>query len=119
MVSTVRKGYASLAMKMQDAALLDDADQVYFLTHDEIGQLLKDHNPAWKIKANKRREILPELDNLVFEEVSFGIPEPLEHEVEIEITIPLMMQNNSAKERSWWPRLPMSAGLPISASSPV
>ena len=86
MVSTVRKGYASLAMKMQDAALLDDADQVYFLTHDEIGQLLKDHNPAWKIKANKRREILPELDNLVFEEVSFGIPEPLEHEVEIEIT---------------------------------
>jgi rifampicin phosphotransferase len=86
MVSTVRKGYAALAERMQDAGLLDDADQIYFLTHDEIGQLLKDHDQAWKHKAGKRREILPELDKLVFEEVSFGIPEPLEHEIEIEIT---------------------------------
>ena len=86
MVSTVRKGYVSLAIKMRDAGLLDDPDQVYFLTHDEIGQLLTDHDPAWKTRANKRRNLLPELDNLVFEEISFGIPEPLEHEVEIEIT---------------------------------
>jgi pyruvate,water dikinase len=86
MVSTVRKGYRILAKKMVEANLLDDSDQIYFLTQDEVGQLLKDHNPAWKIKADKRRKILPALDDLVFEEVSFGIPEPLEHEVEIVIT---------------------------------
>ncbi len=86
MVSTIRKGYRILSKQMAEAQLLDDTDQIYFLTHDEIGQLLNDRNPSWKLKANKRRKILPELDNLVFEEVSFGIPEPLEHEVEIVIT---------------------------------
>ena len=86
MVSTVRKGYRILAKKMHEARLLDDVDQIYFLTQQEIEQLLKDHNPAWKTKADKRRKLLPELDNLVFDEISFGIPEPLEHEVEIVIT---------------------------------
>ncbi len=86
MVSTIRKGYHSLAVKMAGAGLLDDTDQVFFLTHEEIGHLLNDRNPAWRTRANKRRTIFPELDKLVFEEVSFGIPEPMEHEVEIEIT---------------------------------
>ncbi len=86
MVSTVRKGYRVLAEKMVDAGLLDDADQIYFLTHDEIGQLINDQSPMWKKIADKRRKILPELDNLVFEEISFGIPEPLEQEAAIIIT---------------------------------
>jgi pyruvate,water dikinase len=85
MVSKVRKGYRILASKMMDAGLLDDADQIYFLKHEEIGQLINDRNPGWKVKANRRRELLPELDKLVFEEVSFGIPEPLEQEIDIEI----------------------------------
>jgi len=85
MVSTIRKGYRNLANAMTEAGLIDDPDQIYFLTHEEIGILLRDHNPEWKLKANKRRSILPELDNLIFEEVSFGIPEPLEQEVKIEI----------------------------------
>ncbi|MCX6266436.1 MAG: PEP-utilizing enzyme [Bacteroidetes bacterium] len=86
MVSKVRKGYHTLAKKMTESGLLDDPDQIYFLTHDEIGMLLKDKNPGWKIKADKRRKLLPELDKLVFEEVSFGIPEPLEYELKLEIT---------------------------------
>jgi pyruvate,water dikinase len=86
MVSTVRKGYRKLAENMSAAGLIEDPDQIYFLTHEEIGQLLIDHDPSWKVKAGKRRQILPELDKLVFEEVSFGIPEPLEQEVKIEIT---------------------------------
>jgi pyruvate,water dikinase len=78
MVSIVRKGYQVLANKMVDAGLLDDPDQIFFLTHEEIGSFLSDKNPGWKSKANKRRSMLPELDKLVFDEVSFGIPEPLE-----------------------------------------
>jgi len=85
MVDMVRKGYHALSQKMLEEKLLDDLDQIYFLTHNEIGQLIVDHSPAWRLKANKRREILPELDNLKFEEVSFGIPEPLDHEDKIEI----------------------------------
>ena len=86
MVSTIRKGYATLAAKMVEAGLLDEADQAFFLTHAEIGLLLSDHDEKWKLKAGKRRKILPELDSLVFEEVSFGIPEPIAHEVDIVIT---------------------------------
>jgi len=85
MVDKARKGYQHLAKQMLNNGLLDDVDQIYFLTHEEIGQLLRDHNPAWKEKANKRRVIFPELDKLTFEEISFGIPEPLEQEVKFEI----------------------------------
>jgi rifampicin phosphotransferase len=86
MVSKVRKGYQVLAQQLVETGLLDDTDQVYFLTHEELGKLIMDHEPAWKITANKRRILLPELDRLVFEEVSFGIPEPLEEEPVIELT---------------------------------
>jgi len=86
MVNTMRKGYRILSKQMVDAGLLSDTDQIYFLTHEEIGQLLTDHSPAWKLKADQRRDILPEMDKLVFEEVCFGIPEPLEQESEIVIS---------------------------------
>jgi pyruvate,water dikinase len=86
MVSVVRKAYLEMALKMVEHELLDDVDQVYFLTHEEIGLLLKDKNTAWKERASRRRTILPEMDKLVFEEISFGIPEPLEQESEIIIS---------------------------------
>jgi rifampicin phosphotransferase len=85
MVNTIRKGYQTLAQRMLNEKLLDDVDQIYFLTHDEIGHLISDSSPAWKSTANRRRDILPELDSLKFEEVSFGIPEPLGQEAEINI----------------------------------
>ena len=86
MVDTVRKGYQAFAVRLGEAGLLDDRDQGYFLTHEELGQLITDRSPSWKAIAGRRREILPELDKLVFEEVCFGIPEPLENETEIEIS---------------------------------
>jgi phosphohistidine swiveling domain-containing protein len=86
MVSIVRKGYQYLAARMVGDHLLEDTDQLFFLTHEEIGMLLENHDPKWKEIATQRRKILPELDSLVFEEVSFGIPEPLEKEVGIIIT---------------------------------
>ncbi len=86
MVSIIRTGYQLLAQRMTDRKLLDDADQIFFLTHEEIGKLINDANPRWKETANKRRTLFPELDKLVFEEICFGIPEPLEQEVEIIIT---------------------------------
>jgi pyruvate,water dikinase len=85
MVDTMRKAYQALASQLVNDGLLEDTDQIYFLTHEEIGCLICDHSSAWKIKADKRRQLLPETDKLVFEEVSFGIPEPLEHEITFEI----------------------------------
>ena len=86
MVNLVRKSYRILAKKMTGEGLLDDEDQIYFLSHEEIGLLINDHSPDWKIKAGKRRDILPELDKLVFNEISFGIPEPLIQEITTKIS---------------------------------
>lgn len=78
MVHTLRKGYRELASRMVDANMLDDPDLIYFLTHDEIGQFLMNGRQEWVGKAIRRRELLPLLDKLTFDEISFGIPEPLE-----------------------------------------
>ena len=86
MVNLVRKSYRILAKQMTGEGLLDDEDQIYFLSHEEIGLLLNDHSPGWKIKAGNRRDILPELDKLVFNEISFGIPEPLIQEITTKIS---------------------------------
>ncbi len=85
MVDTIRKGYQSLAVQLTQAGLLSDTDQVYFLTHDELGKLISDHDLLWKEKADKRRELISAADKLIFEEISFGIPEPLEAEQVFEL----------------------------------
>ncbi len=85
MVDTIRRGYNALALKLVLEHLLDDADQVYFLTHEELGRLIADKDAGWKLKAAKRRELLADTDKLVFEEISFGIPEPLEEEQSFEL----------------------------------
>ncbi|MEI8007400.1 MAG: PEP/pyruvate-binding domain-containing protein [Bacteroidota bacterium] len=85
MVDTIRRGYNELALRLVSELQLDDTDQVYFLTHEEIGRLIEDKDPAWKAKAARRRELLAETDKLVFEEISFGIPEPLEEEQSFEL----------------------------------
>lgn len=108
MVNELRKGYRALAMKMLDPEYdpspdssptreksigrpasgiiaLDDPDQIYFLTHEEIGQLIDSGDRSLLEKANRRRKLLPETDKLQFDEICFGIPEPVEHTRVVEI----------------------------------
>jgi len=85
MVDTIRRGYNALALTLVSEQLLDDPDQVYFLTHEELGRLIADKDAGWKMKAARRRELLADTDKLVFEEISFGIPEPLEEEQSFEL----------------------------------
>ena len=82
MVNELRKGYRALASGIN---LLDDSDQIYFLTHEEIGQLIETGDRSLLKKANRRRKLLPETDKLQFDEVCFGIPEPIKHLETIEI----------------------------------
>ena len=81
-IRTAWKHYAEILVK---EGLLNDADQVYYLTHEEVGKLIKDHSPSWRVKATKRRELLPQTAALQFAEVCRSIPEPIEEEKEIEI----------------------------------
>ena len=74
----VKAGYLQLASMMVNEGLLDDPDQVFFLTHDELGEYLKTKDTIWKTKAQQRRDIFPESWTLSFPDVSYGIPEPVE-----------------------------------------
>ncbi len=85
MVHNLRKGYRELASRMVDAKMLNDPDLIFFLTHDEIGQFLMDRRQEWVGKATRRRELLPLLDRLTFDEISFGIPEPMEDDDDPEL----------------------------------
>lgn len=81
MVNELRKGYRALAGKLVGPGLLDDADQIFFLTHDEIGRIIEKKDSSLLEKANRRRTLLTETDGLQFPEVCFGIPEPITEKV--------------------------------------
>ena len=86
MVNRTRQAYRSYATTLVKHGLLDDADQIHFLTREEIGRLINDRDPAWKVKATKRRALLPQTAKLQFPLMNVGIPEPLEEEVPVAIT---------------------------------
>lgn len=88
--------YADLLVK---EGLLNDSDQVYYLTQEEIGQMIRDYSPTWRAKANKRRQQLPLTAALQFTEVCNGIPEPIEDEKEV------VIQNGQLKG------IPVSSGI--------
>ena len=79
-VSIIRKSYHLLAEKLVKLNLLEDTDQIYFLTHEEIGRLIRDNNGDLIGKANRRRLQLAEEDKLQFPEINYGIPEPIEQD---------------------------------------
>ena len=82
----VRKGYRHFASMLVGEGLLSDEDQVYFLTHEELGELITDRSSGWEIKASLRRNLLPETDRLSFNDLCYGIPEPVEEEKVVETT---------------------------------
>ena len=97
--SEFKKAYIHLGNILAEKELLDDFDQIFFLTHKEIGILLKDKNPKWKSIAEDRRKLFPKMKALHFKDLYYGIPEPAQ---EIEIPVP---EDGSYK------------GLPVSTGS--
>jgi len=74
-----KKAYLHLGRLLAAQGLLEDGDQVFFLTHQELGALV--NNPgAWaRERAGGRRALYPSLFTLQFEDVYRGVPEPIEH----------------------------------------
>lgn len=68
--------YRKLAALMVKDGLLPDADLIYFLTHKEIGRLLRGEGEL-TARAIARREVFPEAEELSYPDVSIGKPKPL------------------------------------------
>jgi len=74
-----KKAYRHLAQQLVKEGLLEDAEQIFFLEHEEIGKLIEgDKTEDWKSVCNNRRDIYPEMQKLMFEDLYFGIPFPHE-----------------------------------------
>jgi pyruvate,water dikinase len=78
--------------------LLTDEDQIFFLQHKEIGELIDSGDTEkWLSIANERRKIYPELQQMSFADVSFGIPVPV--------------KTNNDRENSELAGVPVSRGV--------
>lgn len=76
-VTTRFKGaYRRLGAAAAEAGLLPDADAVFFLTHQELGRLVRGEDPDLGEHAAQRRELHPRLDGLRFPDVFTGPAEP-------------------------------------------
>ncbi len=70
--------YRHLAKLLTGKGLLHDPDQIFFLTHGELGSLIREETEKWSYLAEERRKLYPKMMQLSFPDLSFGIPVPEE-----------------------------------------
>lgn len=82
-VSTVHKlrvAYKRLGILMVEENYIPEKDLIFFLTHQEIGQLLNNnHNPLLVRKTLRRKKIYHQIWKLKYPEFSTGMPMPIQH----------------------------------------
>lgn len=61
---------------MQAEGLLPDTNLIFFLTHQEIGYLIKNRCANLVSKANRRRRLFPEWKKIQFDELHWGLIKP-------------------------------------------
>ncbi|MDR0426329.1 MAG: hypothetical protein LBH24_04065 [Clostridiales bacterium] len=74
----IKTGYIRLAQGMVRQGMLPDEDLIYFLTHEEIKEVL-DGNSALIKRAVARRRIFPQQEAMEFDDVFLGRPKPITH----------------------------------------
>ncbi|GIX72592.1 putative phosphoenolpyruvate synthase [Caerostris extrusa] len=77
-----RQGYRRLGKLMVSEGRLPDEELVFFLTLEEIRDLLDTRSPSIISRASYRKKIFPILDNYKFPELMKGIPKPINEEEE-------------------------------------
>ncbi len=80
--SMFRRAYRLIAQKMVEKGILPDADLIYFVTKEEIGELIKGNKHIVK-KAMKRRRLYPLQCAMKFEEVYSGKPIPIKDDLSL------------------------------------
>lgn len=72
-----KQAYRQLAVALVADGTLPDADLVHFMTHDELGALVRGERADLVDLALARRRVLPHQMSLTFPETFLGAPEPL------------------------------------------
>ena len=78
----LKQCYRALGEQLADEERLDDADQVFFFTHEELMRFAKDNDSSgdadWRATAENRRIALDFQDRLDFDEICVGAPVPMD-----------------------------------------
>lgn len=77
-VHTLRLAYKHLGVLMVAENCIPDENLIFFLTHQEIGQLLNNHNSLLVRKALRRKKIYQQAVKLEYPEFSVGMPIPVQ-----------------------------------------
>jgi rifampicin phosphotransferase len=75
-----RPAYLSLAALLVESKVLPDKDIIFFLTHEELGQLVDSSDPSLVRRALRRRRLHPRMMALKFRRSSMGKPVAIEED---------------------------------------
>lgn len=81
-IHVFRTAYRRLARLLVRDGKIPDANLVFYFTHLELQQLIRSNGAALINKAVRRRKLYPQLDSLVFPEISLGVPKPVQNSAE-------------------------------------
>ncbi|GBN86204.1 hypothetical protein AVEN_93597-1, partial [Araneus ventricosus] len=77
-----RKGYSHLGKLMVSEGRLPDEKLIFFLTLEEMEDLLETRSPSLISRANYRKRIFSVVENYKFPEIMKGLPKPVNDEDE-------------------------------------
>ncbi|XP_033762375.1 uncharacterized phosphotransferase YvkC-like [Pecten maximus] len=72
-----KEAYWQLADLLLKEGRLPQKELMFFLTHSEIGKLLKTRSPRLITKAIRRRKLLPKMMDMSFPKLQSGVPRPI------------------------------------------
>lgn len=76
-IHEIRKAFRYLGQRMYEEGLLPDAEILFYLTHQEICEIIKEKKFYSISKSIRRRRLFPEWSKLRFAELQFGVIKPL------------------------------------------
>ncbi|GFY37326.1 putative phosphoenolpyruvate synthase [Trichonephila inaurata madagascariensis] len=108
-----RKGYRHLGKLMVSEGRLPNEELIFFLTLDEINDLLITRSPSIISRANSRMKMYPTLDKYKFPEIMKGLPKPVNDEDESAETyeFPDEILITYSTDIGWSPYFPIISGV--------
>lgn len=77
-IHQLRLMFRKLAQRMVDEGRLPSPDLLFFLSFEEIGNLLRTRAPELVLKAQRRQKIYEQLDKEKYPNILIGVPKPIQ-----------------------------------------
>lgn len=76
-VNEIRRTFTYLGTLMVHEGLLPEKDLIFYMSIEEIRDVITTHDGKLVSKAIRRKKLVPKLNELKFPEISFGTPRPI------------------------------------------